>query len=83
VFAALRDDAGERLVAIESKGDQLAGNLDTEYKRELLEILTKAYGNAAAGNAGELPIPSKSVDYKAAVILFSDINTKLPTLISG
>lgn len=83
VFAALRDDASERLVAIESKGDQLAGNLDTEYKRELLETLTKAYGKNAAVKAGELPMASKSVEYEAAVVLFSDMNTKLPVLISG
>jgi len=83
VFASLRDDAGERLVVVESKGDQLAGNLDTEYKRELLETLTKAYGKNAAAKAGELPMASKPVDYEAAVVLFSDMNAKLPVLISG
>lgn len=83
VFAALRDDAGERLVAIESKGDQLAGNLDTEYKRELLETLTKAFGKNAAEKGGELPMAAKSVEYEAAVVLFSDMNAKLPVLISG
>lgn len=83
VFASLRDDAGERLVAVESKGDQLAGNLDTEYKRELLETLTKAYGKSASVKSGELPMPSKSVDFEAAVVLFSDMGTKLPVLING
>lgn len=83
VFASLRDDAGERLVAMESKGDQLAGNLDTEYKRELLEMLTKAYGSAAASKAGELPMAAKSVDFEAALVLFSDMNAKLPVLIGG
>ncbi|WP_106640872.1 DEAD/DEAH box helicase family protein [Allosphingosinicella vermicomposti] len=83
LFASLRDDASERLVAIESKGDQLAGNLDTEYKRELLEMLTKAYGKSAGGKSGELPMPSKTVDYEAAVVLFSDMNAKLPVLING
>lgn len=83
IFAALRDESGERIVAVESKGDQLAGNLDTEYKRELLETLSKAFGKAAASKAGELPMPSKSVDYDAAVVLFSDWRTKLPVLISG
>ena len=83
VFASLRSDAGERLVAIESKGDQLAGNLDTEYKRELLETLTKAYGKSAGAKSGEIPIPSKSLDFQAAVILFSEMNTKFPVLIDG
>ncbi|WP_202600558.1 hypothetical protein [Sphingobium yanoikuyae] len=83
VFAALRDDAGERRVAIESKGDQLAGNLDTEYKRELLETLTKAYSKNAGTKAGELPMTAKSVEYEAAVVLFSDMLVKLPVLING
>ncbi|MGE4430769.1 MAG: DEAD/DEAH box helicase [Sphingobium sp.] len=83
VFAALRDDAGERLVAVESKGDQLAGNLDTEYKRGLLETLTKAYGKNAGTKAGELPMAAKTVEYEAAVVLFSDISVQLPVLISG
>lgn len=83
VFASLQEDACERLVAIESKGDQLAGNLDTEYKRELLEMLTKAYGKSVGAKSGELPMPAASMDYRAAVVLFSDMATKLPTLISG
>ena len=68
---------------MESKGDQLAGNFDTEYKRELLEMLTKAYGSAAASKAGELSMPAKSIDFEAAVVLFSDMNAKLPVLIGG
>lgn len=83
VFAALRDGTSERIVAVESKGDQLAGNLDTEYKRELLELLTKAYGKKAAATVGVLPMPSKAIDYEAAVVLFSDMNAKLPVLIGG
>lgn len=43
-FVTLRDGAGERIVAMGSKGDELAGNLDTEYKRELLDTLSKAFG---------------------------------------
>lgn len=83
IFAALRDGTGQRIVAVESKGDQLSGNLDTEYKRELLDTLTKAFGKTAAKNAGELPMSSKSVEYEAAVVLFSDWRAKLPVLITG
>lgn len=83
VFAALRDDSGERIVAMESKGDQLAGNLDTEYKRQLLDKLTDAYGKAAAGNGTELSLGGKSIDYGAAVVLFSEWKAKLPSLITG
>jgi type III restriction enzyme len=79
IFAALKDNAGERIVAMESKGDQLVGNLDTEYKRQLLETLTSKFGNGTAA----FPSPAHSIDYEAAVVLFSEWQTKLPTLISG
>lgn len=81
VFAALRDDKGERIVALESKGDQLAGNLDTEYKRKLLETLTQAYGKGAAGDKDKLDLGGKSVDYEAAVVLFSEWKAKVPDVI--
>ena len=79
VFAALKGDAGERIVAMEAKGDQLAGNLDTEYKRQLLKTLTGKFGNGAAA----FPAPAQSVDYEAAVVLFSEWQAKLPKLIAG
>jgi type III restriction enzyme len=78
VFAALKDGSGERIVAVESKGDQLAGNLDTEYKRQLLETLTEAYARHGGAGGGR-----GAVDFTAAVVLFSDMKAKLPVLISG
>ena len=81
VFAALKDSSGERIVAVESKGDQLTGNLDTEYKRHLLETLTEAY--AKRGGAGPGSLGRMAVDFEAAVVLFSDMNAKLPMLIKG
>ncbi|MEH6790961.1 DEAD/DEAH box helicase [Parasphingorhabdus sp.] len=83
VFAALRDDSGERIVALESKGDQLAGNLDTEYKRELLEKLTSAYGAVVAGDESKLELGGKDIDYKAAVVLFSEWKAEVPKLLKG
>jgi type III restriction enzyme len=83
IFASLCDDAGERLVAMESKGDQLAGNLDTEYKRELLDMLTRAYGQSWGIKSGELPMPSKTIDFEAAVVLFSEVDVRMPVLIGG
>lgn len=83
LFASLRDDAGERLVAVESKGDQLAGNLDTEYKRELLAILSDKYGKLKGAKSGELAMTSKPINFEAAVVLFSDMDIRLPVLING
>lgn len=82
VFAALRGENGERLVALESKGDHLQ-NLDTTYKRELLDRLTKAYGARASATGGELALGGKAVDYQAAVILFADMDRDLPKMLTG
>jgi type III restriction enzyme len=83
VFAALRDETGDRVIAVESKGDQLAGNLDTEYKRELLQTLTEAFGRESGNGKLDLPLPQRSIDFEAAVVLFSDWKAKLPVMISG
>ncbi len=82
MFAALKGEAGERIVALESKGDQLAGNLDSEYKRELLETLSAAYPAGGAAN-GDSIVGRGSVDFEAAMVLFSDMNARLPGLIRG
>lgn len=82
VFAALRSEAGDRIVAVESKGDQLAGNMDTEYKRALLDMLTGSYGRA--GSVEETPALGRGpIEFEAAVVLFSDMKASLPSLIHG
>ncbi len=82
VFACLRSGSADRLVALETKGDQLAGNLDTEYKRQLLHALSEAYNSGAVASDG-LPLPRDGPAFEAALILFSDWETKLPTLIEA
>ncbi len=83
LFAALKDDAGrERIVVIETKGEQLEGNRDTEYKRALLDTLSRAFkpGEAATGATH----PGRDVfDFAAAVVLFDEKDARMPGLISG
>lgn len=81
VFAALRDESGERIVALESKGDHL-DNLDTDYKRKLLDSLTAAFGKKAGAKTDELALGGKSVDYEAALVLFEDMDRDLPKLVN-
>lgn len=78
LFATLREHARQRIVALETKGDHLAGNPDTEYKRALLEALTKAF---ELGRADGLGLEGEGPDYAAAVVLFGEIDAKLPALI--
>lgn len=80
VFAVVKDGDGQRLVALESKGDQL-DNRDTAYKADLLAMLSDAYANHASAPTGELVLESAAPDYESAVVLFSDMDAKLPGLI--
>lgn len=83
LFAALRDEGGrQRVVVIETKGEQLEGNRDTEYKRHLLDTLSASFGRATAAG-GELAMERDPFDFSAAVVLFDEINAKLPALIRG
>ena len=81
LFAALVDGAGERTIALESKGDQLAGNLDTAYKASLLETLTATYGDRASSPVGKLDLKRSAPDYNAAVVLFSDYKAAIPMML--
>jgi type III restriction enzyme len=83
LLAATRDEASrERVVVLETKGVHLAGNEDTEYKRALLDKLTANFatkGQAAVG----LPLPVTPFDFTAALVVFSDLQAELPTMIHG
>lgn len=82
MFAAIKDGDGQRLVALESKGDQL-DNRDTAYKAKVLAMLTEAYAKRASATGGELELESEAPDYQAALVLFSDMDAHLPSLITG
>lgn len=80
LFAALREGERDRIVVIETKGEQLAGNPDTEYKRQLLAMLSEKFDPAPA-HSGALGMEDEAFDFSAAVILFGEIDAKLPALI--
>lgn len=82
LFAALQEAGGrERVVVIETKGEQLEGNRDTEYKRALLDTLTDAF--RPSGGAGGIEGERDPFDFSAAVVLFDERDAKLPALIRG
>jgi len=83
LFAALKSEGGrDRIVVIETKGEQLEGNRDTEYKRALLGTLSGAFGSGAKAAAG-LALSRDPFDFDAAVVLFDEIDARLPALIRG
>lgn len=72
LFAALQNSDRDRIVVIETKGEQLAGNPDTEYKRALLKLLSDEFdrtplqGGQTPLQEGSLGLEEQAFDFSAA-----------------
>lgn len=74
------DSGNEKLIALETKGDQLAGNLDTEYKQALLTVLTNCFSESAT--VGELDIEVASgVQVRCDMVMESNWQTRVAALL--
>jgi pimeloyl-ACP methyl ester carboxylesterase len=82
LFAALHEGERDRIVVIETKGEQLAGNPDTEYKRALLSLLSEKFDPTPL-QTGSLDVADEAFDFSAAVVLFGELDAKLPAIIRG
>jgi type III restriction enzyme len=68
----------ERIVVIETKGDQLEGNLDTEYKRKLLATVSNHFAFDKITKAGELElILNNKTTVSCDLLLMSEWKTKI------
>ena len=56
IFALPHGNGAERLVVLEMKGPQLAGNLDTDYKRAVLQLISNHYAIEPTSRLGELEL---------------------------
>ncbi len=72
IFALQKNNGKELLVVLETKGDQLAGSLDTEYKRKLLARLSKAYNHDETMKAGELQLVGEGLEVVCDLVLMSE-----------
>lgn len=82
IFACRREQDGGKIVLLETKGDHL-DNPDTAYKRDLLHYLTEHFQWEDAVGLGELPLDNTGESVEGELILMSDMDAKLPNLISG
>ncbi|MGZ8216896.1 DEAD/DEAH box helicase [Methylomagnum sp.] len=82
IFALNRGDGKNRLMVLETKGDHLAGNLDTTYKQSVLRLMTESYPVEQATPVGELElvVPDGAV-VQCDLVLMSEWKTRLPTVI--
>lgn len=61
-------DGRDEWLIIETKGDQLAGNLDTQYKADLLETLTETGVRQVGEKIGQLALFEGKATYEFAVV---------------
>ncbi len=80
IFAVSKDDGNLRLVALETKGEQL-DNLDTAYKRQVLDLMSRAFEWDHTVKAGELELDDDGTSVHCELVLMGDIPTTLPTLL--
>ena len=72
VFVQPGDGKTRRVLVIETKGLQLAGNADTEYKRKLFEVLETAEPRAVEYGSVKLSKPRRKRHPMSLTMLFED-----------
>jgi type III restriction enzyme len=87
LFAVVRGPAygsRERLVALEMKGEHLAGNPDTEYKQAVLRLMTQAFEIDQTQRVGELEIVNADgTEILCDLVLMAEWKTRLPAEFLG
>jgi len=79
IFAVREGEGADRVVVLEMKGNHLAGNDDTEYKRKILNLLTDAYAVEAASRVGELELVIQDgTSVECGLVLMSNWKSELP-----
>ncbi|MBW6507899.1 MAG: type III restriction endonuclease subunit R [Rhodobacteraceae bacterium] len=82
IFAAQGATGRKRIVVLETKGDQLAGNLDTAYKSAVMSILSDNFDWNKTAPVGEMElVMDDGGTVQCNLVLMSDIPTELPKLI--
>ncbi len=83
IFAASHHGGRDRIVVLETKGDHLAGNLDTTYKKALMHMLTGEFDWDLTQPAGELHlVGSDGTTVQCEMVLLSEVPVELPRLLS-
>jgi type III restriction enzyme len=73
IFAHQKAGKKQRIVVWETKGNQLEGNLDSEYKRKLLDTMTQCFKAEDVVRAGELElIGQDGTTVTCEMVLMSD-----------
>lgn len=77
IFAWQKQPGHNRLMVLETKGDQLAENLDTAYKDKLLKLMSENFGQESPRKAGELElVVDGSTTVQCDLVLMSQWKTR-------
>ena len=78
------DRGKKRIVVLETKGDHLAGNDDTEYKEAVLSVLSDRFDWNLAKPVGDMKLVSNDgVSVQCNLVLMENIKTELPNILKG
>ena len=83
IFALKADGSASRITVLETKGDHL-DNLDTDYKRKVLSLLSDSFALDDCTPAGEFELVRQDREtVQCALVLMSEWKTRLPGLLEG
>ena len=81
VFAMGSEGTPQRIAVLETKGDHL-DNIDTDYKRELLDFLSRGRWQSAMEVRDGLDLRSDRPTFQFALVLMRDWKAELPKLVA-
>lgn len=80
----VRKEDSNKIIVLEMKGDHLAGNDDTNYKKAVLELMTQSFSWSNDTPLGKVEILDSGVDsVNCALVLMSEWQVKLPEYFGG
>lgn len=80
LFAVKRANGSAELIALETKGDHLQ-NEDTDYKADLLTVLSDSFSWDNASSIGQLELDNSGETVRCELILMREIEAKLPAFL--
>ena len=84
ILAVDRGGGANRVAVLEMKGEHLAANADSEYKRTVLQLLSKIFMWDQSVPAGKLELVQDTGEtVECDLVLMKDWRTKLPGILSA
>lgn len=78
IFSVAPDGKTKKLVVLETKGQHLAGNDDTEYKQAVMKLYSEEFKLENTTYIGQLELNDKGQTVICDLILFEDYKEKQP-----